>query len=69
MAKDKRRQDPLADLLAGASPEVLADLIVQSASTVANERRQPFRFPTKDHSSIVSIQRRAVVTVVRSTPR
>jgi len=31
MPKHKKRQDPLADLLTAASPEVLADLIVRVA--------------------------------------
>jgi tetratricopeptide (TPR) repeat protein len=57
MAKKKRRQNPLADLLDAASPEVLANLIVRLASLRSDVRRECFEY-LKKHASLSPEQKR-----------
>ena len=52
MPKHKKRQDPLADLLTAASPEVLADLIVRVASLRPDVRRECLEY-LKKHASLL----------------
>ena len=51
MAKNKKRQDPLAALLTAVSPELLADLIVQLASSRPDVRRESLEY-LKEHASL-----------------
>jgi hypothetical protein len=57
MAKKKSRQDPLADLLDAASPEVLAHLIVRLASSRPDVRRECFEY-LKKHASLSPEQKK-----------
>lgn len=57
MAKKKKRQNPLADLLNAASPEVLAHLIVRMASSRPDVRRECFEY-LKKHASLSPEQKR-----------
>lgn len=57
MAKKKKRQDPLADLLTAASPEALADLIIKLASSRPDVRRECFEY-LKKHASLSPEQKK-----------
>ncbi|HYN74544.1 MAG TPA: hypothetical protein VER06_01000 [Candidatus Methanoperedens sp.] len=57
MAKNKRLQNPLADLLDATSPEVLAHLIVRLASSRPDVRRECFEY-LKKHASLSPEQKK-----------
>ena len=57
MAKKKSRQDPFADLLDAASPEVLVHLIVRLASSRPDVRRECFEY-LKKHASLSPEQKK-----------
>jgi hypothetical protein len=57
MAKNKKQQDPLADFLNAASPEVLAHLIVRLASSRPDVRRECFEY-LKKHASLSPEQKK-----------
>ena len=69
MAKKKKRQDPLADLLNAASPEVLAHLIVRLASSRPDVPNGPVKQGTGNGTSRCSSPRQPTISPLVATWR